>query len=315
MPIVLVGLALLVGDARSARADARLIAFTRADGIYVIRADGSGERPLRRGGATVGVARLAWSPDGRTLAFSNRRNELWAMDADGSDPVRLVTAADISAKVILGPLTWLPGSRRIAFTAIHQWSAGEQAREWDIYVVDADGTDAQRLSKTPRLYEFDVDWSPVGDRIAVTDMYGTLHLRVVTTGGRILSTANPGWGWEIAMPDWSPDGRRLAFIEWPNRSDGSGTLDDAEIWVTTPSGRWRRLTWNRVADSNPAWSPDGRKIAFLRGRDPGLLLYLPPAKRGAAELYVMNADGTGSRRLTHDDTEEGSPAWQPVAAS
>lgn len=294
----------------------RLIAFARWDGIYVIRADGGGERALWRGGPAAGVSRLAWSPDGRRLAFSNRRNELWVIDADGSRPVRMVTAAEISAKVILGPLTWLPGGRRIGFTAIHAWSAGEKAREWDIYAVDPDGTGAKRLSKTPRVYEFDVDWSPAGDRIAVTDMAGMFaHLRVMTTGGTIRGTANPGSGWEIAMPDWSPDGRRLAFIEWPNFVDGSGSLNDAEIWVTTPNGRWRRLTWNRVADSNPVWSPDGRRIAFVRGRDPGSMLYLPAARCGSAEIYVMNADGGGVTRLTHDDAEETSPAWQPVGGT
>ena len=56
--------------------------------------------------------------------------------------------------------------------------------------------------------------------------------------------------------------------------------------------------------SNPAWSPDGRKIAFLRGGRANL---------GSWEIYVMNADGTASTRLTHNRVGEESMAWQPAA--
>ncbi len=67
-----------------------------------------------------------------------------------------------------------------------------------------------------------------------------------------------------------------------------------------------------MSDSSPAWSPDGGKIVFLRGRGNFLL---SPGERSAAEIYVMNADGSGVTRLTHDRFGEGSPAWQPRSAS
>ena len=50
----------------------------------------------------------------------------------------------------------------------------------------------------------------------------------------------------------------------------------------------------------PAWSPDGRKIAFVRGVWPR-----------PSEIYVMNADGSGQRRLTRDLAPDGFPAWSP----
>src|SRR5215204_3542268 len=52
-------------------------------------------------------------------------------------------------------------------------------------------------------------------------------------------------------------------------------------------------------DGSPAWSPDGRRIAFYSERD------------GNAEIYVMNADGTGVTRLTNTRADEGYPAWSP----
>ena len=54
------------------------------------------------------------------------------------------------------------------------------------------------------------------------------------------------------------------------------------------------------ADGNPAWSPDGRKIAFATKRD------------GNLEVYVMNADGSGQRNLTRSPWNEGSASWSPA---
>jgi Tol biopolymer transport system component len=63
------------------------------------------------------------------------------------------------------------------------------------------------------------------------------------------------------------------------------------------------MTWGRAArewkDGSPAWSPDGRRLAFYSERD------------GNAEIYVMSADGTGVTRVTNTKADEGYPAWSP----
>ena len=56
-----------------------------------------------------------------------------------------------------------------------------------------------------------------------------------------------------------------------------------------------QLTDNNALDSNPAWSPDGRRVAFQSDRD------------GNIEIYVMNADGSGQTRLTNNSASDGSP--------
>ncbi len=97
-------------------------------------------------------------------------------------------------------------------------------------------------------------------------------------------------------PDWSPDGRRIAFA-----SDRDG---NREIYVMNADGFGvTRLTVNDAIDSSPAWSPDGRRIAFHSTRD------------GNWEVYVMNADGSGVTRLTNNDARDWHPEWSPDGRS
>jgi Tol biopolymer transport system component len=102
-------------------------------------------------------------------------------------------------------------------------------------------------------------------------------------------------------PVWSPNGRRIAFV-----SDRDG---DEEIYLMRADGkRLRQLTRNgrradgtAIADLLPAWSPDGRRIAFASNR-----------ARGQLDIYVVNVDRTGLRRLTRTRRAiDVAPAWSP----
>lgn len=102
-------------------------------------------------------------------------------------------------------------------------------------------------------------------------------------------TDNDAGDWS---PDWSPDGRRIAFT-----SDRNGNRD---IYVMDADGSGAtRLTDNDAVDHAPDWSPDGQRIAFHSGRDENW------------DIYVMNPDGSDIARLTDNDAEDGSPAWSP----
>jgi dipeptidyl aminopeptidase/acylaminoacyl peptidase len=75
---------------------------------------------------------------------------------------------------------------------------------------------------------------------------------------------------------------------------------DSEIFVMNADGSApTRLTNNAASDAAPAWSPDGQRIAFSSDRD------------GNSEIYVMNADGSALTRLTHNAASDGMPAWSP----
>ena len=285
--------ALAVDGARSEGQASGLIAFIRADGVYVMRADGNGIRLLRRTG--LWTAWVTWSPDGRKLAFLSYSTErgIWVMNADGTDPIHLADGTPATSRP-----TWSPDSRRIAFATSDNGGS-------HIWVVNADGSNLQRLmvpgsGSAP-------DWSPDGRRIVFSGSAQGPGIYLVNVDGSSLRKLMALGGWEDSPePDWSPDGRRIAFVHpvpWPG--PGNGTASNDEIWVMDANGRSRvRLTDNHVPDHSPAWSPDGTRIAFVGAY----------AGRGSGEIYVINADGTGFRRLTHNHVAEASPAWQPVAA-
>ncbi len=95
-------------------------------------------------------------------------------------------------------------------------------------------------------------------------------------------------------PDWSPDGKRIAYVS--HVADGKG-----DIWLMDPDGENKvRLTLDSSSyDYDPAWSPDGRWIVYQSTTD---------KKRGPWRLYIVAAAGGDPIRLSPDDR---FPDWAP----
>ena len=83
-----------------------------------------------------------------------------------------------------------------------------------------------------------------------------------------------------------------------------------EIYVMdADGGNQRRLTNNPASDHSPAWSPDGKRIAFVSDRD-GHVDRIPGWF--TSEIYVMNADGSNPQNLTNNPADDRNPSWSPT---
>jgi Tol biopolymer transport system component len=300
---------LVEGHLPSWSPDGRQIAFLRGFQLFVIDAGGGEPRRVAPGLAASGVAAYgpAWSPDGTRIVFAGGEEDAQNMFPRSSEIHVLrvsdgtVTALTTSQNEKVAP-AWSPDGTAIVFAE----RVREEPRS-ELVVIASDGS-GRRVLTRPQPLEFDDQpaWSPDGTSVAFvrgrapTDGQHVFVVRRDGTGLRRLTqprSALPAY----EGPVWLRDGQTVLFAR------RSADLDDDLFVVDSGRGGARRLTDNTVRDSDPAWSPDGSRIAFVR-----TLEYGPVGRRDQnLELFVMRADGSGVRRLTRYRQEDVEPTWSP----
>ena len=199
-----------------------------------------------------------------------------------------------------------PAGETIVYSSI-------QPSNWDLYLFESPGSEPRRLTTDPGL-DYNGVISPDGRWVVFTsERNGSPDLYVADleghAGARPL-VESPAMEDAAAI---SPDGRRLLFV---STRDGN-----ADIFVVpfrpenrSAAGDAANLTRHAAGDYNPAFSQDGTRILFSSSRDTSVATSTgagPPPTYLASELYVMQSDGTDVRRLTHNESWDGAPAWTP----
>jgi Tol biopolymer transport system component/cephalosporin-C deacetylase-like acetyl esterase len=257
--------------------------------VFVINPEGGTAQNLTRHPANDFSPE--WSPDGERIAFRTDRDgnhEIYAMNANGSDPVNLTRTPDAEER---SP-AWSPDGAQIAFSS-------NRDGDRDIYLMAADGSDVARLA-LPGLQEYPT-WSPDGAEIAFTSYCSScsnaalLVMNVDGTNPREIATS-AGW------PDWSPDGSVIAYDT--RAEDGTlGVHTIAPTTGATPKSLVRGLQGD--------WSPDGGQLAYAV--ETGTLE--PGKSTLLADLYMAAADGKEIRQLTRTPRAfEFEPTWRPTAS-
>ncbi len=280
--------AVLLEDLRnSARCDV-LTDSARVDtvgrGALLDRWSAAGARALVRG-------EVRRKPEGISLSAAVNRLPDGRLQISKTYPVdrdRVRRVAHRLSDDIVSVLTGQPGvaSTRIAFV-----SAKGGAKE--ICVMDADGHGLRTVTND-RTIDRSPSWSPDGRRIVYTSLRQSrwdLFIVDVLSGAETPIRTSSAFN---TSPAWSPDGKQILF--------SINDDDNIDLYTVSVSGwRLQRITDHPEVDTEPCWSPDGQKIAFTSDRAAGI-----------PQVYLMNADGSGVRRLTWEpDAYEGSPRWSP----
>jgi TolB protein len=170
--------------------------------------------------------------------------------------------------------------------------ASDRSGNKEVYLMDWDGAN-QRPITGHKSISLSPGWSPTGKELAYVSYFSGspgIYLVDLASGNKTPVITN---GTLNISPSFSPDGSKMAFA----RSIGQG---NTEIFVSNRDGSGlRQLTHASGIDTNPAWSPNSRDIAFTSSRT------------GTPQIYIMDAEGTNLRRATFEGNYNDGASWSP----
>lgn len=269
--------------------------------ICSMNPDGSDQRFLtnfsRDGALNIGTGEPALSPDGKLVYFtSNKDNngqELFVMNADGSNPVKLIANARYN-DAIRDPFIFQNGEKIVYCLETDSFAN----RHGLIMTANKDGSGARSLINYPadgNCYHPCV--SPDNSTIVYANLSGgRIELWAMNTDGsnkRALTSAGPVVKWHA---QFSPDGRKIVFDAavgvgtdiFMINADGSGMT---QLTDYSRAGTINNITWG------PTFSKDGSTIYFASDEYNGV----------TSQLYKMNADGSGKVKITHSAEDKFNP--------
>jgi len=222
----------------------------------------------------------AWSPDARSIAYTSYRrgypDVFIALLYQGlqEEPTKGVGQNFLPV--------WSPDGTKICFTSNRDGNS-------ELYVMNRDGSGVRRITNNPAI-DVTPTWSPTGTQIAFTsDRAGTPQIYIVGADGLNLRrlTTNESYA---DRPTWSP--APFNEIAYAART---GPGYDIKVYDLA-GGQTKQITFGEGTNESPAYSPNGRHIAFTSTR------------AGRVQVFTIGRDGRGVKQVTRDGNNY-TPAW------
>lgn len=293
------------GDVRfpSISADGRTIVFEHDFGIWKLDVGSKKVSPIKLDidaetqENDVEMRAFASEADDYDLAPNSRRlvvsvyGELFTVPVEEGD-IRQLTDGPARDRFV----SYSPDGKSVAFIS-------DRSGREELYVAPVDGAgEATKLTDLDAL-KFGYNWSPDSKEIAFTSSDNKLRkVNVATKQVTDLDVSRYG---NISTPEWSPDGKWLAYA----KADASRTTD---IYILDSSGAKiepQKVTFDSYDERNPRFSPDGRKLFFIRSEATG-----PGAAAQTASVQIFSVGLEKLERDPDDPEERAEPEGPPPGA-
>lgn len=260
------------------------IAYVRDKRVWMVDSDGANAAPV----TPVGLS-PKWAPNGRAIVYN--------INGDDASPIMLMDVATGAQKALTSgrsttaqdyaPAVTYDG-RNVIFARILPTGT-------DLYSVPLTGGTPQRLTNSRGKASGSPSPSPDGLRIAfASDRAGSQDLYVADADGsnpELLTSGGVGERNWRDSPDWSPDGRFVAYQ--------SGVAPSFQIMTVNVRDQTTKFVTSSGKNIEPSWAPDSRHLVVASARD-GL----------SQQLWVIDTQGGGARQLTRGSLPR-APAWSP----
>jgi Tol biopolymer transport system component len=246
-----------------------------------------------------GAENPVWSPDGSTIMFDalthgtppGTKVNLFTVSPSGTGLAQL----PLLAGKFSGDPAYSPDGKQISFD---EDNSVADPRSHGIFIANADGSNPHQLTLASRsptgAFDTESQWSPDGQTIAFTRVKSETKAAIFTIGvdGNGLTQLTP-YKLDAASPDWSPNGKAIAFNSYWDSPHGNV----AQVMTMRPDGSHQKAITKdhfgrkgQIYCFRPSWAPDGTRIVFVRFKVKG--------ESGVVALYTMDPDGGNLDRVT-----------------